>query len=96
MDSPAADLAATRAAGLAALLVEDLARGLEALGAGLAGGLVVGSMQPLWQAAPQKVGNISERSKQTTPACCSRMQNHGVIIHTHRHTHTHTHTQLKH
>ena len=43
MGSPAADLAATWAAGLAALLVEGLAGGLAALGAGLAGGLAVGS-----------------------------------------------------
>ena len=43
MGSPAADLAATRATGLAAFLVEGLARGLAALGAGVAGGLAVGS-----------------------------------------------------
>ena len=43
MGSPAADLAATWAAGLAALLVEGLARRLAALGAGLARGLAGGT-----------------------------------------------------
>ena len=43
MGSPAAGLAVTWTAGLAALLVEGLARGLAALGAGLAWGLAGGS-----------------------------------------------------
>ena len=43
MGSPAAALAATRAAGLVALLVEGLARGLVGLGAGLEWNLEVGS-----------------------------------------------------
>ena len=43
MGSPAADLAATWAAGLAAILVKGLAQGLTPLGAGLAGVLAVGS-----------------------------------------------------
>ena len=43
MGFPAADLAATWAAGLAALWVKGSARGLAALGAGLGGGLAVGS-----------------------------------------------------
>eukprot|EP00670_Eutreptiella_braarudii_P006131 CAMPEP_0174280650 /NCGR_PEP_ID=MMETSP0809-20121228/938_1 /TAXON_ID=73025 ORGANISM="Eutreptiella gymnastica-like, Strain CCMP1594" /NCGR_SAMPLE_ID=MMETSP0809 /ASSEMBLY_ACC=CAM_ASM_000658 /LENGTH=117 /DNA_ID=CAMNT_0015373661 /DNA_START=121 /DNA_END=474 /DNA_ORIENTATION=- len=43
MGSPAAGLAAFWAAGLAALFVEGLARGLAAFGAGFAGGLGGGS-----------------------------------------------------